>query len=295
MAALRRGAAVSALYLVPFVPLGGTIFPPDTVLPDNCPTEPLVLGWRAVHPDLRSSRGHRDPFPGGWALPLDDGRDWSVPQDPSKEPSCPSDRLGGYCVAHTWQGARSGGIPAHTVLLVGYRSSDALGANEPGKVRVRARVTLDVIDVPALIRAGHFRDADLRGADLHGANLRGANLRGANLCDSNLRGANLGGANLCDADLDDRKLIGSRPFLQIGPIGSRSDYLQAFITDDALMIRVGCFFNTRDQFVFAVQDTHGDNEHAQEYMAALALIDAHARLWTPKAEEVTEMQATEAA
>ena len=197
---------MSALYLSPFVPLSGTIFPPDTVLPDNCPTEPLVLGWRAVRPDLRSSHGHRDPFPGGWALPLDDGRDWSVPKDPSKEPSCPSNTLGGYCVAHTWQGARSSGIPAHTVLLVGYRSSDVLGANEAGKVRVRARVTLDVIDLPGLIRAGHFRGADLRDANLYdanlrGADLRGADLRGANLYGANLRGANLRGANLSHADL----------------------------------------------------------------------------------------------
>ena len=175
---------MSALYLIPFVPLSGTIFPPRTVLPDDCPTEPLVLGWRAVQPDLRSSRGHRDPFPGGWALPLDDGRDWSAPPFPDAAPSCPSSKLGGYCVAHTWQGARSGGIPAHTVLLVGYRSSDVLGANQAGKVRVRARVTLDVIDLPGLIRAGHFR-----GANLYDANLRGADLRGADLSHADLYGA----------------------------------------------------------------------------------------------------------
>ena len=160
------------------------------------------------------------------------------------------------------------------------------------------------------LRGANLRGADLYGADLRGANLRGADLRGANLRSANLRGAdlrranlygaNLGsadlyGADLRGADLGSRKLIGSRPFLQIGPIGSRCDYLQAFITDGALMIRAGCFFDTRDQFAFAVQATHGDNEHAQEYMAALALIDAHARLWTPKAEEVTEVQATGAA
>ena len=200
---------MSALYLIPFVPLSGTIFPPDTVLPDNCPTEPLVLGWRAVRPDLRSSHGHRDPFPGGWALPLDDGRDWSAPPFPDAAPSCPSSKLGGYCVAHTWQGARSSGIPAHTVLLVGYRSSDVLGANQAGKVRVRARVTLDVIDLPGLIRAGHFRGADLRDANLYDANLRGADLRGADLSHADLYGANLRDANLRGADLYDANLRGA--------------------------------------------------------------------------------------
>ena len=82
-------------------------------------------------------------------------------------------------------------------------------------------------------------------------------------------------------------MIGDRPFLTVGPIGSRSDYLQAFITDAGLMIRAGCFFNTRAQFEIALDAEHGDNEHGQEYRAALVLIDAHAKLWMP-AQEVSE-------
>ncbi len=34
------------------------------------------------------------------------------------------------------------------------------------------------------------------------------------------------------------------------------------------------------------QGDHGANEHGDEYRAALVLIDAHARLWTPAAQEV---------
>ena len=109
-----------------------------------------------------------------------------------------------------------------------------------------------------------FAKANLGGADLGGANLRGADLRGAYL-----RG---------------KKLAGARPFFTIGPIGSRSDYLQAFITDKGLMIRAGCFFDTRDQFELQLATTHGMNEHGQEYVAALALIDIHAELWAPKVE-----------
>ena len=123
--------------------------------------------------------------------------------------------------------------------------------------------------------------ADLRGADLRGADLRGADLSGADL-----RGADLRGAYL-----HDKKLIGKRPFITIGPIGSRSDYMQAWITDGGVMIRAGCFFDTRDQFELALDAKHGDKEHGQEYRAALVLIDKHAELWTPKAEAV----ATEAA
>ena len=119
-----------------------------------------------------------------------------------------------------------------------------------------------------------FAEADLGGANLYGADLGGANLGGANL-----GGADLGGANLYG-----KKLAGARPFFTIGPIGSRSDYVQAFITDKGVMIRAGCFFGTRDQFEQAIAVTHGMNEHGTEYLAALALIDTHAELWTPKEE-----------
>ena len=128
-----------------------------------------------------------------------------------------------------------------------------------------------------------FAKADLRGADLRGANLGGADLGGANLRGANLRGANLRGANL-----GGKKLAGARPFIQIGPIGSRSDYLLAFITDKGVMIRAGCFFNTRDQFELQLTETHGDNQYAQEYRAALVLIDKHAELWPAEAAEVAE-------
>ncbi len=98
-----------------------------------------------------------------------------------------------------------------------------------------------------------------------------------------LRGADLGGADLRGADLG-KKLVGDRPVLTIGPIGSRSDYLQAYVTDAGVMVRAGCFFGTRDGFEAAVKKTHGDRAHGREYVAALALIDAHARLWTPAKE-----------
>ena len=137
--------------------------------------------------------------------------------------------------------------------------------------------------------------ANLGGANLRGANLRGADLRGADLYGANLRGANLGGADLRGADLGGKKLAGARPFIQIGPIGSRSDYLQAFVTDRGLMIRAGCFFDTRDQFELRIVETHGDNEHAQEYRAALALIDAHAKLWPADAVDAAKMEAAEVA
>ena len=119
-----------------------------------------------------------------------------------------------------------------------------------------------------------------------GANLDGANLVGANLVGANLVGAYLVGANLVGANLDGGEVAsGTRPCLQIGPIGSRSAYLVSWITRNGVFIKAGCFWGSRDAFAAEVRETHGDNEHAQEYEAALALIDAHARLWTPQEEE----------
>ena len=139
------------------------------------------------------------------------------------------------------------------------------------------------------LRGADLRSADLRGAylsstDLRGADLSSAYLRSADLRSADLRGADLSGADLSGAYLSGKKLIGIRPIYQIGPIGSRSDYLVAYLTDAGIMIAAGCFFGTRDEITAAVQATHGDNEHGREYRAALALIDAHAEIWAPKEE-----------
>ena len=135
----------------------------------------------------------------------------------------------------------------------------------------------------------NLRDAYLRGANLRGANLGGANLGGANLGDANLRGAYLGDANLRDAYLrgaylGDANLIGDRPVFTVGPIGSRCDHFTSYLTDKGIYLRAGCFFGSVAEFTEKLRSQHGENSHAQEYMAALQLIQSHARLWTPATE-----------
>ena len=128
------------------------------------------------------------------------------------------------------------------------------------------------------LEAGVKAGAYLGRANLTGANLTGAYLTGANLTGANLGGANLGGANL----------VGERPIIQIGPIGSRCAYFVAYLTDQGLRLRAGCFFGTRAEFEAKLSDTHKDSQHANEYRAALDLIDAHAEIWTPKVAEEKE-------
>ena len=137
----------------------------------------------------------------------------------------------------------------------------------------------------ANLRGAYLRGAYLRGAYLRGANLEGANLGGANLEGANLGGANLGGANLEGATLKSgEKLIGVRPIFQVGPIGSRSDVLVAYITDRGLRLDAGCQRQiTREAFDARLSQTHSGNQHEREYRAALALIDVHVEIWTPTA------------
>ena len=154
------------------------------------------------------------------------------------------------------------------------------------------------------LRGANLDGADLYGANLCGANLDGADLYGADLCGANLDGADLYGANLCGADLRgayvrgaylrgadlrgaklkygdiDLVLVGERPILQLGPMGSRSDYLLAFITDGGVYVRAGCFWDTLEHFAAAVKEQHGTNVHAVEYKAAISLIKTHAKLWS---------------
>ena len=137
-------------------------------------------------------------------------------------------------------------------------------------------------------------DADLRGADLSSANLSSANLSSADLSGADLRdaylygaylyGAYLYGANLAGANLKNKeKLVGERPIFQIGPIGSRGAYFVAYITDQGIRFDAGCQRQiTREVFEARLAELHGENEHAAEYRAALALVDTHAEIWTPK-------------
>ena len=144
-----------------------------------------LTAWRSVHPDLRSSRGFRWPFPGGEAVaPLPDGAEFT------RGGPCPEFTGDGLCLAKTWRGAASGGIPAITCLLVEYDPADVLG-EDADKVRVSRCRVVDVFDAPALIRDGWCAGADLAGAALPRAAPPAADLARANLTRADLTGADL--------------------------------------------------------------------------------------------------------
>ena len=96
---------------------------------------------------------------------------------------------------------------------------------------------------------------------------------------ASLAGAYLAGANLTDAKVgvgaDEAALVGLRPIVQIGPIGSRNDWLTVFWCGDAdVRISTGCRQQiTEECFLERLADAHGEGElaniHAQHYIAAL--------------------------
>ena len=159
--------------------------------------------WRSVHPDLRSSHGYRWPFPGHDAVaPLPDGAEFT-----SGDP-CPQFVGDGLCLAKTWRGAASGGIPAITCLLVEFDDGDVLGEDDD-KVRVSSCRVVDVFDAPALLRDGWGKGAYLSGATLSRAYLTMADLTRADLTGATLYGATLSGATLSRADLSGAYLSGA--------------------------------------------------------------------------------------
>ena len=177
--------------------------------------------------------------------------------------------------------------PSGLMVRVALEKAAAARANLAGANLDRANLAWANL-ARANLAGANLDRANLDGANLARANLARANLDGAYLDGANLDRANLAWANLARANLAGAYLLGDRPIIQIGPIGSRSDYFVAFITDAGPLLRTGCFSGTIEEFEQALEDTHGDNVHAKEYRAALAMIRAHAELWTPATNELKE-------
>ena len=139
----------------------------------------------------------------------------------------------------------------------------------------------------ANLRGANLYSADLRGANLYGADLRGANLRDADLGDANLGDADLRGANLRDADLRGANLygadlrganlrganLGENVVIQLGPLGSRKDYLVVIHTKGKTEYRAGCFVGSAVDLRKTAVETHGNNQHGKEYAAAIDLCE----------------------
>ena len=74
----------------------------------------------------------------------------------------------------------------------------------------------------------------------------------------------------------DAHINSNKDFIIIGPIGSRSDFTTFHKNVDGIVcVRCGCFSGTVDEFLAAVQKTHGANRFGREYRIAAELAKAH--------------------
>ena len=103
-----------------------------------------------------------------------------------------------------------------------------------------------------------------RRASLNCANLYRASLYGASLDGARLAGANLTHTDLTRANLTDR-------IIQVGPIGSRKDYICYNATLDEM--RCGCFLGTLTDFEEQVRKNHRTTKHAHEYLAMVRFLE----------------------
>ncbi|MBQ3199771.1 MAG: polymer-forming cytoskeletal protein [Firmicutes bacterium] len=77
-----------------------------------------------------------------------------------------------------------------------------------------------------------------------------------------------GSAEVCDSAM----VCDTTDILWIAPIGSRNACTTFFKCEDGkCRVRCGCFYGDLDEFAAKVKETHGDNQHAKEYMAAIEL------------------------
>ena len=109
-----------------------------------------------------------------------------------------------------------------------------------------------------------------RGVDLRGADPRGVDLYCVDLYCVDRQGAEI---------TDSLTLIGNRPLLQIGPIGSDARVLMVWITNDGLRLQTGGFFGTVDDFMVNLNRDHTEEKHRREYLAALELAKIHYGEW----------------
>ena len=143
--------------------------------------------------------------------------------------------------------------------------------NNSTKLTLEAAVKSGAEVVGANLYGANLYGADLRGADLYGANLYGVDLCGADLCGVDLCGADLCGVDLCGAIIAEG-FVCDGDFHRITNIGSQDGTLELYSCGDAgWYIKRGCFGGSTQEFLDAVDKTHGDNEHGRKYRAIIQL------------------------
>lgn len=77
----------------------------------------------------------------------------------------------------------------------------------------------------------------------------------------------------------DAQVCGNDTWMTFGPAGSRNDFTTFFAcADGSIGVKCGCFCGNLDDFAKKVQATHGDNDHAKIYKAAIEVAKLRIRV-----------------
>lgn len=98
----------------------------------------------------------------------------------------------------------------------------------------------------------------------------------------NVEAGELGGWVEKEENLDhsgDARVYGNEKWMVFGPAGSRNDFTTFFAcADGSIGVKCGCFYGNLDDFAKKVQATHGDNDHAKIYKAAIEVAKLRIRV-----------------
>ena len=75
------------------------------------------------------------------------------------------------------------------------------------------------------------------------------------------------------------RVCNDEEWMVFGPAGSRNDFTTFFAcADGSIGVKCGCFYGNLDDFAKKVQATHGDNDHAKIYKAAIEVAKLRIRV-----------------
>ena len=128
-----------------------------------------------------------------------------------------------------------------------------------------------------------FYGTKFYGTKFDGTTFYGTTFYGTTFYGTKFYGTKFDGTKFQKSTFNGKKIVEcERPIFLIHPLGSDQHTLLAINTDKGIHIQTGCFNGSVDEFNAALKKKHGDNLHAQEYTAAIKLVELHFKLWAKK-------------
>lgn len=133
------------------------------------------------------------------------------------------------------------------------------------------------------IHGGTFYGGKIYGGEISGGEIYGGHIHGGNLHDGKIFGGQIYSVEIYGGEIRGGEIYGGEIWggvidrgnhIGFAGAGSQNRYLLAYIIDNKIVISLGCFHGTIDEFYEAVNEKHGNNEHAELYLSLRPAIEA---------------------